>query len=32
MVTEVVEKVRMVGDRSGTLLYLDKEYGKRTKG
>jgi ferritin len=31
-VSEVVEKIRMVGDRSGTLLYLDKEYGKRTKG
>jgi ferritin len=31
-VSEIVEKIRMVGDRAGTLLYLDKEYGKRTKG
>lgn len=27
--TEVVEKIRMVGDRPGSVLYLDKEYGKR---
>jgi ferritin len=28
---EIVEKLRMVGDRPGTALYLDKEYGKRGK-
>jgi ferritin len=27
--TEIVEKLRMVSDRPGTVLYLDKEYGKR---
>lgn len=27
--SEVVEKIRMVGDRPGSVLYLDKEYGKR---
>ncbi|HQP33955.1 MAG TPA: ferritin [Polyangiaceae bacterium] len=26
---EIVEKLRMVGDRAGSVLYLDKEYGKR---
>jgi ferritin len=29
---ELVDKLRMVGDRPGAALYLDKEYGKRTKG
>ena len=29
--TEIVEKLRMVSDRPGTVLYLDKEYGKRGK-
>jgi ferritin len=29
---ELVDKLRMVGDRPGSALYLDKEYGKRTKG
>jgi ferritin len=28
---EIVEKLRMVGDRPGAALYLDKEYGKRGK-
>jgi ferritin len=27
---EIVDKLRMVGDRMSTVLYLDKEYGKRT--
>lgn len=27
--SEIVEKLRMVADRPGTALYLDKEYGKR---
>ncbi len=27
--TEIVDKIRMVADRPGTVLYLDKEYGKR---
>ena len=26
---EIAEKLRMVGDRPGAALYLDKEYGKR---
>jgi ferritin len=30
-VLEIVEKLRMVGDRPGAALYLDKEYGKRGK-
>ena len=30
--TEIVEKLRLVGDRPGAALYLDKEYGKRAKG
>ena len=29
-VTEIVDKIRMVSDRPGAVLYLDKEYGKRT--
>jgi ferritin len=29
---EIVDKLRMVGDRPGSALYLDKEYGKRGKG
>ena len=29
-VTEIVDKIRMVADRPGSVLYLDKEYGKRT--
>ncbi len=28
---EIVDKIRMVGDRPGSALYLDKEYGKRGK-
>ena len=28
-VSEILEKLRMVGDKSGSALYLDKEYGKR---
>ena len=28
---EVVERLKIVGDRPGTILYLDKEYGKRGK-
>lgn len=30
-VTEIVDRLRMVGDRPGSALYLDKEYGKRGK-
>jgi ferritin len=28
-VSEIVERLRMVADRPGSFLYLDKEYGKR---
>ncbi len=28
---ELVDKLRMIGDRLSTVLYLDKEYGKRTR-
>ncbi len=28
---EIVDRLRMVGDRPGAALYLDKEYGKRAK-
>jgi len=28
-VVEIVDRLRMVGDRPGAALYLDKEYGKR---
>jgi ferritin len=28
-VTEILDRLRMVGDRPGAALYLDKEYGKR---
>ena len=28
---EVVDRLKIVGDRPGTVLYLDKEYGKRGK-
>ena len=28
---EIVDKLRLVGDRPGAALYLDKEYGKRGK-
>ncbi|HTP24911.1 MAG TPA: ferritin [Anaeromyxobacteraceae bacterium] len=28
-VVEILSKLSMVGDRPGTILYLDKEYGKR---
>lgn len=28
---EILDKLRMVGDRPGSALYLDKEYGKRGK-
>ena len=31
-VQEIVDKLRMVGDKSSSVLYLDKEYGKRGKG
>jgi ferritin len=30
-VSEIVDKLRMVADRPGSALYLDKEYGKRGK-
>lgn len=30
-VAEIVDRLRMVGDRPGAALYLDKEYGKRSK-
>ncbi len=30
-VTEIVDKLRMVSDRPGAALYLDKEYGKRAR-
>jgi ferritin len=30
-VQEIVDKLRLVGDRPGAALYLDKEYGKRGK-
>lgn len=30
-VQEVVDKLRMIGDRSSAALYLDKEYGKRQR-
>lgn len=30
-VTEIVDKLKMVGDKSSAALYLDKEYGKRGK-
>jgi hypothetical protein len=26
---EIVDRLRIVGDRPGAALYLDKEYGKR---
>ena len=29
LAAEIVDKLRMVGDRPGAALYLDKEYGKR---
>lgn len=29
-VTEIVERIRLSGERPGSVLYLDKEYGKRT--
>ncbi len=29
---EIVDKLRMVGDKSSSVLYLDKEYGKRGTG
>ena len=29
-VAEIVEKVRLTSDRPGSLLYLDKEFGKRS--
>ena len=28
---EIVDRLKIVGDRPGTVLYLDKEYGKRSK-
>ncbi len=31
LASEIVDKLRMVGDRPGSALYLDKEYGKRGK-
>jgi ferritin len=30
-VQEIVEKLKMIGDKSSAALYLDKEYGKRTR-
>jgi len=30
-VQEIVEKLRMIGDKSSAALYLDKEYGKRQR-
>lgn len=30
-VAEIVDRVRMVGERPGAALYLDKEYGKRAR-
>jgi ferritin len=30
-VVEILDRLRMVGDRPGAALYLDKEYGKRGK-
>src|SRR6266508_812186 len=30
-VVEIVDRLRMVGDRPGAALYLDKEYGKRRR-
>jgi len=30
-VSEIVDKLRIVGDKSSAALYLDKEYGKRGK-
>ena len=30
-VQEIVDRLKMVGDRLGSVLYLDKEYGKRGK-
>jgi len=30
-VQEIVDKLRMIGDKSSAALYLDKEYGKRTR-
>ncbi len=29
-VSEIVDKINLVADRPGSVLYLDKEYGKRT--
>jgi ferritin len=29
-VAEIAQKLRMIGDKPATLLYLDKEYGKRS--
>ena len=31
-VQEIVDKLHLVGDKSSSVLYLDKEYGKRGKG
>lgn len=31
MAAEIVDKLRMVSDRPGSSLYLDKEYGKRAR-
>lgn len=31
-VQEIVDKLRLVGDKSSAALYLDKEYGKRQRG
>ncbi len=30
-VQEIVDRLRMIGEKSSAALYLDKEYGKRTK-
>jgi ferritin len=28
---EIIDRLRMVADRPGSVLYLDKEYGKRAR-
>ena len=30
-VQEIVDRITLVGDRASSVLYLDKEYGKREK-
>jgi ferritin len=31
-VVEIVDRLRIIGDKSSAALYLDKEYGKRGRG